>query len=129
MARLSKEERKRRVKIIRAAERTGELASMPMTLQQLSKLLDYLDANLKSCDQTTKLTSIFLQVERLDESCVLPWLAEHGGYCDCEVLCNLEDFAESFHERPIPPIPQPKKKRARRDLSTKTETSHSSRQL
>jgi hypothetical protein len=34
MAKPSKKERKRLVRIVRAAERTDELASMPMTLQQ-----------------------------------------------------------------------------------------------
>ncbi|MFM7932159.1 MAG: DUF2695 domain-containing protein, partial [Pirellula sp.] len=59
---------------------------MPLSPQQLNSLLDYLDANLKSCDHTTKLTDIFLHVEELDKDRVLPWLADHGGYCDCEVL-------------------------------------------
>jgi hypothetical protein len=120
MAKLSKQERKARVKKWQAAERTELVASMPMTPQQLNALVDYLDANLKSCDHTTKLTAIFLHVEKLDKNRVLPWLAEQGGYCDCEVIYNLGDLAESFRERRIPPKPRPRQKRAPRDLRTAT---------
>lgn len=118
MAKLSKEDRRARVKQWQAADRTDLVASMPLSPEQLNSLLDYLDANLKSCDHTTKLTDIFLHVGKLDKDRVLPWLADHGGYCDCEVLCNLEDLAESFRERPNPPKPKPKTKRAARDLTT-----------
>ncbi|MFU7561637.1 DUF2695 domain-containing protein [Stieleria sp. JC731] len=110
MAKLSKKQRKARLQKWQAAERTDLVASMPLSPQQLNLLLDYLDANLKSCDHSTKLTRCFLQVEKLDKDGVLPWLADHGGCCDCEVLYNLEDLAESFRERPIPPKPKPKTK-------------------
>ena len=118
MAKLSKEERKARLKQWQAAERTDLVASMPLSPQQLNSLLDYLDANLTSCDHTTKLTDIVLHVEELDKERVLPWLGDHGGYCDCEVLYNLEGLAESFRERAIPPKPQTK--RVARDLATVT---------
>jgi hypothetical protein len=91
-----------------------------MTLQQLNDLLDYLDANLESCDPTTKLTNTFLRGQGLDEGSVLPWLADHGGYCDCEVLSNCYDFAESFRAQTMPPIPRPRKKRSPRDLTSAT---------
>ena len=102
------------------AKRDDEIASMPLSPEQLTELLDYLDASLESCDHTTKLTKAFLTDAGLDETRVLPWLAEHGGYCDCEVLGNLEDFAEAFREPPIPPKPTPKKQRPSRNLSTLT---------
>ena len=91
---------------------------MPMTPQQLRGLLDHLDANLKSCDHTRRLTAIWLDAEQLDKDRVLPWLAEHGGYCDCEVLSNLDDLANSLVARPIARKPRPKKKRPRRSLAT-----------
>lgn len=118
MAKLSKEERKVRLKQWQAAERTDLVASMPLSPRQLNSLLDYLEANLKFCDHTTKLTDIFLHVEKLDKDSVLPWLADHGGYCDCEVLYNLEDLAESFQKRSIPPRTKQKAKRVARDLTT-----------
>lgn len=120
MAKLSKDERRQRIKQWQIAARARDVSSMPMTPEQLLELLDYLDVNLTSCDHTTKLTSIFLHVERLDEELVLSWLADKGGFCDCDVLYNLFDFAEAFREHPAPPRPQLKRIRAPRDLNTRT---------
>ena len=44
-------------------KKSNLVASMPLSPEQLNSLLDYLDANLKSRDHTTKLTDIFLHVE------------------------------------------------------------------
>jgi len=30
----------------------------------------------------------------LDEDRIIPWLEEHGGGCDCEVLANVEEEFE-----------------------------------
>jgi hypothetical protein len=119
---MDKQHRKAVVKRWMQAERANTLATMPITLEKLHQLLDYLDANLKSCDHTTKLTAVFLQVEYLDRNKVLSWLAEHGGYCDCEVLANLTDFDDALQAPP--PIPrvriEPKQNRVPRDLQTVT---------
>lgn len=120
MAKISKEDRKSRIRQWRAEGRSELAASMPLSPHQLDSLLDYLDANLTSCDHSTKLTDIFLHVEKLDKQRVLSWLADHGGFCDCEVLYNLHDLAELFHDRPTPPTPRPKKQRAARALTTVT---------
>lgn len=68
------------------AERNHVVAGMPLSPDQLHRLMDYLDSNLKACDHTTRLTAIFLHVEHLEKDTVLSWLGEYGGYCDCEVL-------------------------------------------
>ena len=120
MSKPSKQQRKERLKQWKDGERQQVIASMPMTPLQLSDLLEHLDDNLTNCDHTTKLTRAFLEAERLDSSRALLWLAEHGGYCDCEVLWNLDDLAESLSVRTIPSTPGPKKKRAARDLQTST---------
>jgi len=120
MAKLSKEERKSRVKQWQAAERAALVESMPFSVDHLSSLLDYLDANLKSCDHTTKLTEIFLHVNKLDKDLVLKWLAEHGGFCDCEVLFNLVDLVGSLCGRPARHETKPKTKSTGRDLTTTT---------
>lgn len=120
MAELSKEERRRRIKVSQDAERAELLAKMPLSPGQLNSLLDYLDANLKGCDHTTKLTDIFLHVEKLQKGPVLEWLRDHGGYCDCEVLMNLEDLADSLQDRPPPQRPPKKKKNEPRDLASVT---------
>lgn len=119
---MDKQQRKALLKGRKFAERADLLAAMPIAPEQLHELLDYLDANLKSCAHTTRLTAQFLQVENLDLEKVLPWLAEHGGYCDCEVLANLSDLDASL--RVPPPVPrvgiQDKQHRVPRDLRTVT---------
>ena len=71
--------------------------SLPMNRDNFKRLFDYLDTKLtdKSCDDTNILTKTFLlqsNIEKVDE--VLEWLAEQGGYCDCEILANVEEQFE-----------------------------------
>lgn len=73
-------------------ERQKLIASIPMPHQILRDLFDYLDQEVESgCDHTFRLTTAFLQKRGLDLERILPWLREHGGYCDCEVLANVEN--------------------------------------
>lgn len=119
MADLSKEERKQRLRALREAERAELLASMPMKPQQLHKLLGFLNRAARNCDHTTKVTEQFLASEKLKAAVVLPWLSEHGGFCDCEVLANLSEVSEIVREQSTASRPAPKKKVAKeaRDLS------------
>ena len=114
------QQRKDALKKWKADQIAETITAMPMSPEQLHLLLNFLNGQLKACDHTTKLTAIFLHVEKLDKQAVLSWLADHGGYCDCEVLANLDDL-----DRELRPPPQtnyhvliPKKKNQARDLRT-----------
>jgi hypothetical protein len=66
--------------------------SIPMShvdLRDLFALLDREDA--PPCDHTLRETIAFLNERKLDLEKIIPWLREHGGYCDCEVIYNVED--------------------------------------
>ena len=119
---MDKQKRKAALKQWKHAEGANLLAGMPLAPEQLHRLLNYLDANLKACDHTTKLTTIFLHVEHLERDKVLSWLADRGGYCDCEVLANLADLDDSL--RTPPPVPRivtrQKQTRTPRSLDTAT---------
>ena len=119
---MDKQRRKAALKRWKDAERAGLLAGMPLSPDELHWLVDYLDVNLESCDHTTRLTEVFLDVEHLDRDRILSWLGEHGGGCDCEVLANLADLDDSLQTpAPIPPISvRPKQARAPRSLDTVT---------
>lgn len=119
---MDKQQRKAALKQWKHAECADLVAGMPLSPEQLHRLLDYLDANLKACDHTTKLTAIFLHVEQLDKDKVLPWLGEHGGYCDCEVLANLADVDDGLQAPPPVPriVTRPKQDRTPRSLDTVT---------
>lgn len=60
----------------------------------LEDRLDYLDENLptKGCNNDLSMTISFLKehsVKNIDN--VIAWLQSKGGYCDCEVLANVEE--------------------------------------
>jgi hypothetical protein len=95
---MDKQSRRAAIKQWKLAERGDLVAGMPLSPEQLHRLLDFLDANLRVCDHTTKLSGIFLHVEQLDKNKVLSWLGEHCGFCDCEVLANLVDLDESLQK-------------------------------
>ncbi len=92
----SKEEKCRRAKLVEAIvqkETTEAIDAMPISLVDLGALFDHLDIKLgeEGCDHTFRMTEAFLRNRNLATEKVLPWLQEHGGYCDCEVLANVED--------------------------------------
>ncbi|QDO86729.1 DUF2695 domain-containing protein [Shewanella psychropiezotolerans] len=69
---------------------------MPISLSNLGKLFDYLDVKLEEgCDHTPKITTDFLASINLSSEKILPWLQDQGGYCDCEILANVEEGWES----------------------------------
>ncbi len=68
--------------------------SLPMSHENFKNLFDYLDEQLtnNTCDDTLKLSVTFLQSLKLDNiDEITEWLGENGGYCDCEVLANVEE--------------------------------------
>jgi Protein of unknown function (DUF2695) len=94
---MNKDPRKNELKKAwREQERQKLLASIPMPHQDLRDLFDHLDrSGAGECDHTLRITTGFLQSRGLDAERIIPWLREHGGYCDCEVLANVEDkFSE-----------------------------------
>jgi predicted house-cleaning NTP pyrophosphatase (Maf/HAM1 superfamily) len=94
----SKTEQERRKTIVREIakqKKAAAIAVMPICQNDLSDLFDYLDTALVvGCDHTLRLTSQFLQARELPEPAILAWLNEYGGYCDCEVLANVEQELE-----------------------------------
>ncbi|KAA5535620.1 DUF2695 domain-containing protein [Paenimyroides baculatum] len=71
--------------------------SLHISREKFTQLFDYLDENLSEfgCDDSLKLTCEFLQknkIENIEE--IKNWLGEKGGYCDCEVLNNVEEMFE-----------------------------------
>jgi Protein of unknown function (DUF2695) len=67
-------------------------AQLPITLQQLHRLTDHLDAYLTghACDRTLRETLAWAEREGLDPIQVQTGLEPLGGYCDCEVLANID---------------------------------------
>lgn len=95
-----KSEKERRKQIMDDLKQNADQefeSSLPMSRDNFKKLFDHLDTYLndKGCDDTNSMTKTFLvqsKIEKVEE--VLQWLAEKGGYCDCEVLANVEEQFE-----------------------------------
>jgi hypothetical protein len=69
---------------------------LPMSRELFEQLFDYLDEELENgCDNTLYLTESFLKsnnLKNIDD--IKNWLGNNGGYCDCEVLANVEELFE-----------------------------------
>ena len=95
-----KNEKERRKQIMDELKKKADQefeSSLPMSRDNFKKLFDHLDTELndKGCNDTNGMTKTFLQqtqVENIEK--VLEWLADHGGYCDCEILANVEEQFE-----------------------------------
>jgi len=73
-------------------ERERFVEALPAKQEEIENLFDYLDRRLKdeSCVHNLRFTMQFLMEKRLNMPKVMSWLNENGGYCDCEVLQNIE---------------------------------------
>ena len=72
-------------------------SSLPMARELFLDLFDYLNEQSETtgCNHDFSLTEQFLrdkQVNNVEE--VLEFLRENGGYCDCEVIFNVEEKFE-----------------------------------
>ena len=74
-------------------ERAEAEARLPLPKPELAALFDRLDEVLREhdCDHTLRHTEGFLAERGLAAASVVAWLRKAGGYCDCEVLANVED--------------------------------------
>jgi malonyl CoA-acyl carrier protein transacylase len=91
-----KENRKEILRQLREKEKEDFNKSLPMDKESFVELFDYLDERLvEGCDHTVTMTLDFLKekgIKNIDK--VVEWLNDKGGYCDCEVLANVEDMFE-----------------------------------
>lgn len=73
-------------------ERESFVESLPATKEQIEDLFDYIDRRTAAepCVHNLRFTMQFLMENRLNMPAVMSWLNENGGYCDCEVLQNIE---------------------------------------
>jgi len=93
---MDKNERKKIVKELKEQKKTEFEKSLPMTRNLFRQLFDFLDKKLADdgCSNTLSLTTKFLKQNNIACETVLDWLRKNGGYCDCEVLANVEEKFE-----------------------------------
>ena len=73
-------------------EREAMRAKIALDEVQLRALLAWLEGELASgeCDHTQRLAERWCSGKGLDAGVVLSGLAELGGYCDCEIVANVD---------------------------------------
>ena len=79
---------------------------LPIDEKIFPRLFDFLDVELgeNNCNHTTVLTRNFLDSNGIkNTTAVIGWLADNGGYCDCEILANVEGQFQYLN----PPISKP----------------------
>jgi uncharacterized protein YqfA (UPF0365 family) len=93
---VDKAERKQKLAQVRAEQRKAMLASLPLPVAEMKALFDMLDSELskQGCDHSLRLTTSWLNARNHDVSRVCEWLKSQGGFCDCEVLANVEEKVE-----------------------------------
>jgi hypothetical protein len=76
----------------RERERTSARGEMILDRPQLEALLDHVDAQVRTngCDDTLRFTRAWAATQQLDADELAHSLGQFGGYCDCEVVLNVE---------------------------------------
>lgn len=88
------ERRKQIARELRFKARLEFDTGMPMSRENFKALFDNLNEKLteNDCDHSLKFSIRFLETLNLDSmEETAKWLKENGGYCDCEVLSNVEE--------------------------------------
>lgn len=95
-----KNEKARRRQIHKELQEKAQIEfeeSLPVSREIFHSLFDFLDEELEKngCDDRLKLTQQFLETNHIENiEQVENWLKENGGFCDCEVLYNVEEKFE-----------------------------------
>jgi len=70
--------------------------SLPMKEIDFLPLFDFLNGELPKigCQHDFSLLESYCKEKELDFSVLVEWLKEQGGFCDCEILANVEEQFE-----------------------------------
>ena len=99
---IEKSKRKEILKAIKEKELAEFRQNLPMSEDKFIQLFELLDAQLHAygCGHSLKLTEqILSNLDVKDVLSMLAWLKEQGGYCDCEVMMNVEQKFEYFEKK------------------------------
>ena len=94
---VEKSRKKELKKLAAQRQRDAFEKSLPMDRAEFERLFEFLGEGLahRGCDGTHRLTLEFLRARRaLNETAVLDFCEQNGGYCACEVLNNVQDRFE-----------------------------------
>jgi Protein of unknown function (DUF2695) len=89
---MDKARRKELLRAHKAATHESARKTLGLTESELTALRDTLDAAAEHlrCDHTVRITREWATSRGLDPNTVSAGVREFGGFCDCEVLANVE---------------------------------------
>jgi len=72
------------------------IKNLPIEKEVFLELFDFLDFKLgeMECNHNYQLTKEFLKSKNIENDKIFDWFREQGGYCDCEILFNIEERFE-----------------------------------
>jgi hypothetical protein len=90
---MDKKKKKALKNAARNAERQALKELLPASPMVLSSLFEFLDRQLPGdpCQRDLRLTGQWCRVNNLEEAKVFAWTKANGGFCDCEVLANVQE--------------------------------------
>jgi hypothetical protein len=98
---MDKSQRKQALQKWRAQQRAEARAKFPLPPSELKAMFDMLDVEFprQGCDRSRRLTKAWLTTRGHDVESVFAWLDDNGGFCDCEILANSEQyFEDAMHD-------------------------------
>jgi hypothetical protein len=77
----------------RAREREAARSAFPLPDESLQSLFAHVDRAVAQdgCVHTLKATDAWIAEHAVAREPLVAWLRDHGGYCDCEVVANVEE--------------------------------------
>lgn len=90
---MDKAQKKQRKAQWREQQRKAALAALPLPIVELKAMFEALEVELsrQACDHSRRLALAWLESRGHDVDRVFAWLDTQGGFCDCEILFNVEE--------------------------------------
>jgi hypothetical protein len=119
---MDKQDKKALKKAFKEAELKAFRETLPMKEDDFLPLFDFLDSELSEneCKNDFTLLESYCKQNKLDFHSLAQWFRGQGGYCDCEIIANVEEQFQ-YLTKPTPTIqPKPKQAIQRQKLDTLT---------
>ena len=86
------------------ADQAASASFLPLDRPQLESLLDHVEAavDAEGCDHTRRAADAWAEQHGIDLDRLHRGLEEYGGYCDCEVVMNVDPDTVFRPVRPRP---------------------------
>ena len=93
---MTADKKKQILKAWKTSKKAEAREGFPAPLNSLEELFEWVDQALDEygCDHTYRFTLQWIENAGLREKTIVPWLQANGGYCDCEVIANVEQYVD-----------------------------------